>query len=743
MERRNRSDDAGPECWLEDLAEDGRSGCRSASSWRSACRPTRRRDPRSTSEPAKVDGGFLLRGSIDLVERQPRTKMPARHRSQDRQESHDPRHHRRWRQGAAAGAVRGWRSKPSRTRRSSRAGCRSAPRPAASRACDPARRCARRRGLEVLEIIDRAIERGTLAARPGPRGLRAVATSARCAGRDEETRTLRKGRPARRPRRVAEDCRDGAGRPTTVGLITEALDDTLVVEAAAGTGKTTELVKRMVRLIETGRAAHRADRRRSPSARRPPASSSCGCARNWNARGRAAAPRRAGRDAAGARRAAASKRRTSAPSTASARTCCASGRSRRGGSGVRGADRGQRRTPVRRGVRGLAAGAARRPRRGRPPLAAPPRRVAAETRRTTARSSGSARRPRAAAVARSSARWTRPRLRRASGRSTTLVGQLEDVRRPERRARSAGRQLSTADTGPAAAPARTSSSSARARQRRLRRMGGGALRARAPAARPARAARAAARSTPGRRAQPSLDARDALVARPRRASAMAPTPIWRRWCTRTCGSASRDYEQRKQKAGALDFLDLLIRARDLVRDDAAVRREFQRALPRTCSSTSSRTPIRCRRSCCCSSPTIRPASDRRAAASAPGALFIVGDPKQSIYRFRRADVGVYRGICERLAKHGATRVTLQTSFRSVPAIQRAVNAAFSAAHDRRRASRCRPTTSSCAPAATTAGAARGGGPARAAAVRRRGKVTKARSSASLPRGDRASSSAGS
>ena len=37
-------------------------------------------------------------------------------------------------------------------------------------------------------------------------------------------------------------------------LITEALDQTLVVEAAAGTGKTTELVKRVVRLIETGRA---------------------------------------------------------------------------------------------------------------------------------------------------------------------------------------------------------------------------------------------------------------------------------------------------------------------------------------------------------------------------------------------------------------------------------------------------------------------------------------------------------
>ena len=37
-------------------------------------------------------------------------------------------------------------------------------------------------------------------------------------------------------------------------LISSALDDTLIVEAAAGTGKTTELVHRIVRVIETGRA---------------------------------------------------------------------------------------------------------------------------------------------------------------------------------------------------------------------------------------------------------------------------------------------------------------------------------------------------------------------------------------------------------------------------------------------------------------------------------------------------------
>ncbi len=69
-------------------------------------------------------------------------------------------------------------------------------------------------------------------------------------------------------------------------------------------------------------------------------------------------------------------------------------------------------------------------------------------------------------------------------------------------------------------------------------------------------------------------------------------------------------------------------------------------------------------------------TDWRAVVPLPGRLFIVGDPKQSIYRFRRADVGIYRDVCARLERAGAKRVKLTTSFRSVPGIQACVNAAF-------------------------------------------------------------------
>ena len=57
-------------------------------------------------------------------------------------------------------------------------------------------------------------------------------------------------------------------------------------------------------------------------------------------------------------------------------------------------------------------------------------------------------------------------------------------------------------------------------------------------------------------------------------------------------------------------------------------------------------------------------------------VFMVGDPKQSIYRFRRADVGIYRDVRARLEGCGARLVHLTTSFRSVPGIQGCVNAAF-------------------------------------------------------------------
>jgi ATP-dependent helicase/nuclease subunit A len=52
----------------------------------------------------------------------------------------------------------------------------------------------------------------------------------------------------------------------------------------------------------------------------------------------------------------------------------------------------------------------------------------------------------------------------------------------------------------------------------------------------------------------------------------------------------------------------------------------------------------------------------------PGALFIVGDPKQSIYRFRRADIDTYTRVRQVIVATGGQVVELTTSFRAVPAL---------------------------------------------------------------------------
>ncbi|OGK85260.1 MAG: hypothetical protein A2X53_12835 [Candidatus Rokubacteria bacterium GWA2_70_23] len=62
----------------------------------------------------------------------------------------------------------------------------------------------------------------------------------------------------------------------------------------------------------------------------------------------------------------------------------------------------------------------------------------------------------------------------------------------------------------------------------------------------------------------------------------------------------------------------------------------------------------------------------------PGALFIVGDPKQSIYRFRRADIDTYTRVKERIQATGGMGLELTASFRSVPVLCRWANEVFPA-----------------------------------------------------------------
>lgn len=138
----------------------------------------------------------------------------------------------------------------------------------------------------------------------------------------------------------------------------------------------------------------------------------------------------------------------------------------------------------------------------------------------------------------------------------------------------------------------------------------------------------------------------------------------------------RDYEEQKERAGKLDFDDLLLRTRNLLVASDVVRRELQERFSHLLVDEFQDTdPLQAEILLLLSADD--PAeTDATRARPVPGKLFLVGDPKQSIYRFRRADVVVYETIKRRLVAQGAKVVHLSTSFRSVPAIQRVVNAAF-------------------------------------------------------------------
>jgi ATP-dependent exoDNAse (exonuclease V) beta subunit len=136
------------------------------------------------------------------------------------------------------------------------------------------------------------------------------------------------------------------------------------------------------------------------------------------------------------------------------------------------------------------------------------------------------------------------------------------------------------------------------------------------------------------------------------------------------------YEEIKAKGGALDFLDLLLVARNLVRDNRHVREGFQQRFKRIFVDEFQDTDPLQAEILLLLAADDPGETDWRKARPLPGRLFLVGDPKQSIYRFRRADVAIYREVCRRVRDWGATLLHLTTSFRGVPEIQSFVNAAF-------------------------------------------------------------------
>ena len=76
-------------------------------------------------------------------------------------------------------------------------------------------------------------------------------------------------------------------------------------------------------------------------------------------------------------------------------------------------------------------------------------------------------------------------------------------------------------------------------------------------------------------------------------------------------------------------------------------------------------------------PDGQPRHDTDRLRPLPGRLFVVGDPKQSIYRFRRADIATY--LARRRPGRRRPRAALSANFRSTDAVIDWVNGVFAAA----------------------------------------------------------------
>ena len=127
----------------------------------------------------------------------------------------------------------------------------------------------------------------------------------------------------------------------------------------------------------------------------------------------------------------------------------------------------------------------------------------------------------------------------------------------------------------------------------------------------------------------------------------------------------------KRLRGFVDFDDLLLLARDLVAGSAAAREHFRRRFQVVAVDEFQDTdPLQMEIVFRLTSPD-GGAADWRTLKPEPGRLLLVGDPKQSIYRFRRADVEAYR-----VARASLERVPLSANRRSVPALIDWVNAVF-------------------------------------------------------------------
>jgi len=148
--------------------------------------------------------------------------------------------------------------------------------------------------------------------------------------------------------------------------------------------------------------------------------------------------------------------------------------------------------------------------------------------------------------------------------------------------------------------------------------------------------------------------------------------------------------ERRRSEGSLDFHDLLVLARNLLRDNTSVRRRLHNVWPVIMVDEFQDTdPLQVEivhllagshddknREATTQDEQTPKGKGPKGWATVPvepGRLFFVGDAKQSIFRFRRADIGTFRAVG---CRYRQGQKALTVNFRSVPGVIQAANAVF-------------------------------------------------------------------
>jgi len=136
------------------------------------------------------------------------------------------------------------------------------------------------------------------------------------------------------------------------------------------------------------------------------------------------------------------------------------------------------------------------------------------------------------------------------------------------------------------------------------------------------------------------------------------------------------YSNWRNSRSILNFEDLLTVTSDLLRENSEVRKYFKRKFTHILVDEFQDTdPIQAEIIFFLTGKNITE-TDWKNIILESGALFLVGDPKQSIYRFRRADIDIYNIVKKMFSGERCEVLPLFSNFRSLPFMQDLVESVF-------------------------------------------------------------------